>query len=66
LVEEAGVLDEEAGVEAAAGADEGLSDPELDFAPAPPDAADDESLPPSLDAELAPPSDFGAAEDFEG
>jgi len=67
-VEEAAVLAEEDGVEVV-GADEELSEPELDFVPPSPDEADDESLLPSLAPEelsLDPPSDFGAADDFDG
>lgn len=60
------MLDEDAGVEAAAGADEELSVPELDFVPLSPDEGDDESLPPSLLLEEFSEEAFGAADDFDG
>jgi len=62
-------LGEGPGVELAAGADEELSDPELDFVPPSPEEAGDGSLLPSLELEepsFEPPSVFGAAEDFDG
>jgi len=66
--------EEDAGIELGEGADEELSDPALDFAPLSPEEVEEESLPPSLELEapsfeelsLVPPSDFGAADDFEG
>ena len=62
-------VEDGAGAEVAAGADTELSDPELDFTLLSPEDAGAESLPPSLEVEALsfdPPSDFGAAEDFEG
>ena len=69
MLEEDAVLEEDAGVELVAGADEALSDPELDFAAPSAEEADDESLLPSLELEepsFEPPSGFGAPEDFDG
>jgi hypothetical protein len=69
LLEEDAVPEEDAGVELAAGVDEELSDPKLDFNTPSVEEADDESLLPSLELEepsFELPSDFGAAEDFDG
>ncbi len=69
MLEEGAVPEERCWVELAAGVDEELSDPELDFAALSAEEADDESLLPSLEFEEAsfePPSGFGAPEDFDG
>jgi hypothetical protein len=58
------VLEEEAGVELAAGVDEGLS--ELDLLPLSPEELDEESLPPSLLLEELSEEALGAADDFDG
>jgi hypothetical protein len=64
LAEEA--LDDDAGVELAAGADAELDEPsELDFEPLSPE--EDEAPSPELEPEsFEPLSDFGADEDFDG
>jgi len=66
LLEVGVVLEGDPGAELAAGVEEELSAAELDFVPPSAEEADDESLLPSLDPELAAPSDFGAADDFDG
>jgi hypothetical protein len=58
------VLEEEAGVELAAGVDEGLS--ELDLLPLSPEELDEESLLPSLLLEEPSEEALGAADDFDG
>ncbi len=65
MVEEGVVLVLDAAVEAAAGADEELS--ELDLPLLSPEELEEESLPPSLLLdELSEEDAFGAADDFDG